>query len=372
MKNEDFYILLINEILENISNQYDDNYNHERFGIKQKKHTWKSFIKSFIKKKLHIKEIVHLDTIQYSFTQLIPYFNGIVDLYKTLSDENSKRLLIQLIAYRILGYEKYKLPLSTPDLWKDIEEVNKLKSKDNYIKVKFPENDILLYQFNLKRLNIPIEIYLTTGGIHSHLKIKQYEYISEDVNIKVENDDIVLDCGACWGDTALFFANEISEKGHIYSFEFIPGNTTVFNQNINLNPNLKEKITLVLHPLDEVSGKKLYYIDNGPASKVFSQYIPASEMTETTNIDDFFNKYELPKIDFIKMDIEGAELPALKGGIETIKRFRPKLAISIYHSMDDFVNIAEYIKSLNLGYKFYLKHGTIHGEETVLFATSTK
>jgi hypothetical protein len=72
------------------------------------------------------------------------------------------------------------------------------------------------------------------------------------------------------------------------------------------------------------------------------------------------------------MDIEGAELSALKGGIETIKRFRPKLAISIYHSLDDFINIAAYLKALNLGYKFYLRHGTIFNEETVLLAVCEK
>ena len=68
------------------------------------------------------------------------------------------------------------------------------------------------------------------------------------------------------------------------------------------------------------------------------------------------------------MDIEGSEQSAIKGGINTIMKYKPKLAISIYHSMDDFVNIAQYLKSLNLGYDFYLKHGTIHCEETVLLA----
>lgn len=48
--------------------------------------------------------------------------------------------------------------------------------------------------------------------------------------------------------------------------------------------------------------------------------------------------------DFIKMDIEGAELAALKGGIKTITKCRPQLAISIYHSSEDFINIPLYLK----------------------------
>ena len=68
------------------------------------------------------------------------------------------------------------------------------------------------------------------------------------------------------------------------------------------------------------------------------------------------------------MDIEGAELPALRGATSVLQKFRPKLAISLYHSMDDFVDIPKYLNSLELGYEFYLSHGTIYHEETVLIA----
>ena len=74
------------------------------------------------------------------------------------------------------------------------------------------------------------------------------------------------------------------------------------------------------------------------------------------------------KVSFIKMDIEGAELPSLRGAVNTLQAFKPKLAISIYHSMNDFVEIPEFLNNLGLGYKFYLGHYTIHAEETVLYA----
>ncbi len=68
------------------------------------------------------------------------------------------------------------------------------------------------------------------------------------------------------------------------------------------------------------------------------------------------------------MDIEGAELRALKGAEETLKKFCPKLAIAVYHRINDFWTIPKYIDALGLGYRFYLRHFTIHSEETILFA----
>ncbi|MBC7511992.1 MAG: FkbM family methyltransferase, partial [Ferruginibacter sp.] len=90
--------------------------------------------------------------------------------------------------------------------------------------------------------------------------------------------------------------------------------------------------------------------------------------TTTVSIDDFVRLNKIEKVDFIKMDIEGAEPLALKGSIETIKRFRPKLAIATYHSMKDFVNIPDWILHLDLGYEIYIDHFTIHSEETICFA----
>ena len=69
------------------------------------------------------------------------------------------------------------------------------------------------------------------------------------------------------------------------------------------------------------------------------------------------------------MDIEGAEIAALKGAEAALRRFRPKLAISVYHRLSDFWQIPRYLESLGLGYKFHLRHFTTHVEETVLFAT---
>jgi hypothetical protein len=46
------------------------------------------------------------------------------------------------------------------------------------------------------------------------------------------------------------------------------------------------------------------------------------------------------------------------------------LAISLYHRLEDFVVIPQFLASLGLGYEFHLDHYTIHAEETVLYAAA--
>lgn len=67
------------------------------------------------------------------------------------------------------------------------------------------------------------------------------------------------------------------------------------------------------------------------------------------------------------MDIEGAELSALEGGIGTIKKCRPQLAISIYHSDEDFINIPLFLNDILENYKFKIGHYHPSLCETILY-----
>ena len=107
---------------------------------------------------------------------------------------------------------------------------------------------------------------------------------------------------------------------------------------------------------------KLYFSSNSSCTKISDT---GDIEVDVIKLDDFFKTHESPT--FIKMDIEGAELAALRGCAETIRKYKPKLAICVYHKPEDIFEIPEYILSLNPDYKMWLRHYTNLVNETVLY-----
>ncbi|HLY70468.1 MAG TPA: FkbM family methyltransferase [Puia sp.] len=371
-----FYSKLIEELLVDSRNSfsYIDNYDEIRFGeIAVIPLTIKGKIRKKLEKIFNNRgyEITKKeDVIKYIGEKIgiiDPYLSDLEDLYDLLSNEESKILLVKILAFRVLGFTKVKLPLNTPEFWAGIKEIEELTDKNTFIKASFFNWELPLV--NLNKKGIPIQLYFLPMGAYIDFIFKQYEYGHNFKYIKAEKGDFVIDAGGCWGDTALYFANEVGNSGRVFTYEFIPSNLEIMTKNIALNPNLEQRITVIKHPVWETSDRTMFYIDNGPGSRVFMNGDEKYDgKVESISIDDLVNRLNINKVNFIKMDIEGAEPAALKGAMNVIKKFKPKLAIAIYHSLDDFVNIPKFIHDLGLGYKLYLSHCSIHEEETILFA----
>ena len=73
------------------------------------------------------------------------------------------------------------------------------------------------------------------------------------------------------------------------------------------------------------------------------------------------------KATFIKMDIEGSELEALKGAKNQIMNYSPRLAICVYHKREDLITIPQYIKKLVPEYKLYLRAHFPYASELVIY-----
>lgn len=113
------------------------------------------------------------------------------------------------------------------------------------------------------------------------------------------------------------------------------------------------------------SRTQLSFCENAGSSVISEQ---GSASVEVTDLDSFMEGKE--KVTFIKMDIEGAEMEALSGAKEIIKRDKPDLAICIYHKNEDILDIPNFILDLNPEYKLYIRHYSCYKWETVLYAVS--
>ncbi len=364
-----FKAALEKKLIQSRFNNYGiDNYDEYRFG----KFPTSDFTTPDVLRKIKnvIKKIIRYNQRKFLYSQvdfLNKYGAGLQRIYEQLNI-NEKKLLVDIIAYRQLGYKKVKLPRNNKVYWETIKITNSLVDEKDTYDPHFLH--FILQKCDLKKIGYDIQLYFSGLGIAIDFIFEQYAYkLYGKYIVTVENGDIVLDLGACWGDTALYFAYKTGDPGIVYSFEFIPDNIKIFNLNLSLNPNLINQIKLINHPVSNRSGDKIYFLDNGPGSRIeYEPFEGQTGFTSTISIDDFIKNNNIAKVNFIKMDIEGSEPLALEGAIETIKRFKPKLAIAIYHSMEDFVNIPAWILDLNLGYKIYLDHYTIYSEETVIFA----
>jgi FkbM family methyltransferase len=354
-----------------------ENFDEHRFGkfsIKNEVPKTLSYsVKQFIKRIIGYEKIQsdrHFNEIvEKSMAYIDRYENGLEYFYNNVS-ANSKDLIVEIIAYRMLGFSKIKLTANNNVYWEALNYVKTLKIGDESCDPNFMH--IILDKFDLNSIGFNIILFFNELGVVIDFITEQYAYKVEGRKIiQANKGDIVFDIGGCWGDTALYFADKVGDEGKVYSFEFIPNNIKLHNINTELNKNLKERIHLIPNPVSNISDVPVYFKDNGPGSKIESHSFEGQTGSAATiSIDDYVNRNKLTKVDFIKMDIEGAETLALEGAVETIRKFKPTLAIAIYHSMEDFINIPRWILDLNLGYELFVGHYTIHEEETICFAKS--
>lgn len=174
--------------------------------------------------------------------------------------------------------------------------------------------------------------------------------------------EILIDGGAFDGDTIKSLikkTNNIFE--HIFAFE--TENYNVIKLNSYLDKKLlTDKVTVFPYALWNEQ-KELYLSnDTGMNQKVVAK---GNFTVDANTIDNLLID---SNVTFIKMDIDGAELEALQGARKTIQKYKPKLAISIYHKPEDYYQIAIYIKELVPEYKLYVRHYTCFCADTVLYA----
>jgi FkbM family methyltransferase len=280
------------------------------------------------------------------------------------SDRRSAEVLEELLLFRSLGPRHVTLPTNTP-AYREVAAAADTTPPGARLREAnvLPVRHKFMHVYEVPDLGAAV--LATNGLVINLLHFHQYRFARGGVAIAPRSGDVILDCGACWGDTTVLLASLAAPGAEVHAFEFIPDNLQLFARNLGLNPQLAPHIHLCPRPLGRTTGELLRFVAQGPGSR---QDEAGTEVAETIAIDDYVAAAGLARVDFIKMDIEGCEAAALAGARQTIARWRPRLAISAYHRRDDLFVLPALIRELWPGYAIYLEHHTIHAEETVIYA----
>ena len=291
-------------------------------------------------------------------------------VYILLGDETSKRIFLDLILYRLLGHVHIRLHTNTEYHWQTRKQAQQLSAEPSVLGI---QRDWLgpMRHYKVYYKNQDIFVDGWWDSIAWTFSFEQYHYRRDGVLICPKEGDYVIDGGAFIGDTTLGFAASVGPHGIVYSFEVLDKHCEIFQHNIHQNPSMTDRIILFKYGLGEITTQDLteseYHADK--LMPGFSLLGMKDSDIPIASIDDLVQRQIIDRVDFIKLDIEGYEFQALKGAEKSIRRFKPMLAISLYHKPVDMFEIPLYIASINPNYKLYLEHYSIHTWETVLYAS---
>ena len=172
-------------------------------------------------------------------------------------------------------------------------------------------------------------------------------------NSKLISGDVIINGGGSNGNENDSFVNILGINGQIYTFD-----------PFHKEKSKKQNINNFKYLLYKNSGKVKFHYE-GSRSRIIEN---GGVDIDCISIDDFVSKNKIGKLDFITLDTEGAEKDILMGAIKTIQRFKPKLAICLYHSTADFFEIPILINKINDKYELNLGVYNSQGLDTYIHA----
>lgn len=268
----------------------------------------------------------------------------------TLFDIGYIQLLVQLRGSRAYGDDSNGFS-------------KKQKYKDKFLKV------FELFDDEQSRdiLGVRLRDYLFGFRFYSQLKTLP-QYFPKEVLERISEGATFIDCGAFIGDTVEEFRRQVKDNfNKIYAFEMDSLN---FAKLKNYPATQDDRITLINKGVSDKKRRVPYRkMATSASSYVFVYDDTLSDYAELVSVDELIKDCAIKeKVSFVKMDIEGAEMDALRGMKEMIVRDKPTLAICVYHKPNDIWEIPLYIHELVPEYKMMLRHHSDLSTETVLYA----
>jgi len=268
---------------------------------------------------------------------------------KTVFNVLKKNGFEKILDYHLLylrDEERYKL-IHGGDHF--VEDYEKNEHKYNEVYGKLEDDKSRLVFENLLDLKLNLDMQNSIFGF----SVNQ-QYWEDFVEIK--QIKIFVDCGGFDGDSTISFINRQPDYKKVYFFEPFIKCMELAKSNLKQFPNIEYHNIAVS---DQKS--KIYFTEDlGVANHQSNE---GTLEVETDTLDNIIKE----KIDYIKFDIEGDEYKAIEGARLLICRYKPKIAVAVYHKVEDLWQIPGLILSMNKDYKIYLRHYTEGLSESIMY-----
>jgi len=188
---------------------------------------------------------------------------------------------------------------------------------------------------------------------------------------KIPAGDVFVNIGAYKGEEVEKYLEYCGGRdfGKIISFEPDIENYSEMLSLIdalNRKYGIKEgKIRCVMAAVGDMTTTSSFRSGHGVTSSIGDSSAVGSSSIDIYSLDDFMPN---ERADFLKADIESFEMKMLSGARRTIVNNSPRIAVSIYHSPADLFETIEFLSSLDIGYKFSVRHHSDRFADTVLYA----
>lgn len=231
--------------------------------------------------------------------------------------------------------------------------VDRLLKGDNLVSFNYQNTPI---KFELTGKNLAVEIANISGNFY---ELAELEFIRENLN---SSNPVIVDIGANTGNHLVYFA-KIMEAAKVIPIEFHPEVIEILKRHISINQVSNLDLSKLGYALGKNSGK--YFISEHPAKDLCLTEISETKQgnsreVQVVTLDGIITE----KIDFIKVDVQGTEIDALKGAKELISRYQPDMLVEVAKNhikeFMKFLEIVNYqnVKAFDHGryINFYIKH----------------
>jgi len=340
---QSFYnLILVQSIAALKLNTFLDNYDAERYNLDGVDHS---------------KDFKAAESA-YFFDWFLKHYESLFAAYSQLADDSSKRLYLYLIAFRLAGHFSVRLPVEFAAKAEEFAAYKAVeKSTPSQLAASGMFGKLRHFDFDYRGNHYLVDCL----GLDYYLFRGQYFYRRGAVAVAPAAGDTVIDGGACTGDTAAVFSNAVGPAGSVFCFDPVADHLAVLEHNVKQFAHANVQVMPYGLSDKNILAEPILLNHYSPGFSSGNAQVPLR------SIDFLVSTKDIPKIDFIKLDVEGAELDSIRGARNSILRFKPKLAISLYHKPNDLFEIILYIKDKFPFYSCYVDHYTIHAEETVLY-----